>query len=151
MYYKLSVGVKETTIDVAVVSCLGQSIASEPLGNSHMCFPRRYQGTASMSIAPYCITLKELQELKIQLQDLLDHGFVKANGAPIMFVKKKDGSLRLCINYRQLNKLTIKNKIDGLFDQLCGVTVFSKMDLRSGYYQLKMNEADVPKTAFRTR
>ncbi|KAA3464764.1 RNA-directed DNA polymerase-like protein [Gossypium australe] len=104
-----------------------------------------------MSIAPYCITLKELQELKTQLQDLLDHGFVKANGAPIMFVKEKDGSLRLCINYRQLNKLTIKNKIDGLFDQLYGVTIFSKMDLRLGYYLLKMNEADVPKTAFRTR
>ncbi|KAA3464765.1 RNA-directed DNA polymerase-like protein [Gossypium australe] len=105
---------------------------------------------ATIREVPYVFP-EELLRLPSDHEDLLDHGFVRANGAPIMFVKKKDGSLRLCINYRQLNKLTIKNKTDGLSDQLCGVTIFSKMDLRSGYYQLKMNEADVPKTTFRTR
>ena len=77
-------------------------------------------------------------------------------GAPVLFVKKKDGTLRLCIDYRQLNKITIKNKyllprIDDLFDQLREASLFSKIDLRSGYHQLKIKETDVPKTAFRTR
>ncbi|KAA3484385.1 DNA/RNA polymerases superfamily protein [Gossypium australe] len=76
-------------------------------------------------------------------------------GAPILFVKKKDGSLRLCIDYRQLNKVTIKNKyhlphIDGLFDQLKCATIFSNTDLRSGYYQLRLKESDVSKIAFRS-
>ncbi|KAG8492547.1 hypothetical protein CXB51_009994 [Gossypium anomalum] len=101
----------------------------------------------------------ELRELKTQLQELLDKGFIRPSmspwGAPVLFVKKKDGSLRLCIDYRQLNKVTVKNKyplprIDNLFDQLKGAAVFSKIDLRSGYYQLKVKECDVPKTAFRT-
>ncbi|KAL5782564.1 hypothetical protein ACOSP7_007593 [Xanthoceras sorbifolium] len=101
----------------------------------------------------------ELKELKIQLQELLDKGFIRPSvspwGAPVLFVKKKDGSMRLCINYRQLNKLTIKNKyplprIDDLFDQLIGASVFSKIDLRSRYHQLRVKDSDVQKTAFRT-
>ena len=77
-------------------------------------------------------------------------------GAPVLFVKKKDGTLRMCIDYRQINKVTVKNKyplprIEDLFDQLKGAGVFSKIDLRSGYYQLRVKEGDVPKTAFRTR
>ena len=102
----------------------------------------------------------ELKELKAQLQDLLDKGFVRPSvspwGAPVLFVKKKDGSMRLCIDYKELNKRTIKKKyplpiIEDLFDQLREATVFSKIDLRSGYHQIKINEKDVPKTVFRTR
>ena len=94
------------------------------------------------------------------MQELLDKGFIKPSvspwGAPVLFVKKKDGSLRLCIDYRELNKVTIKNKyplprIDDLFDQLQGAGIFSKIDLRSGYHQLKIKEEDRPKSAFRTR
>ena len=101
----------------------------------------------------------ELRELKAQLQELLSKGFIRPSaspwGAPVLFVKKKDGSFRMCIDYRQLNKVTIKNKypiprIDNLFDQLQGACVFSKIDLRSGYHQLKIRATDVPKTAFRT-
>ncbi|KAM2527245.1 hypothetical protein TB1_024521 [Malus domestica] len=102
----------------------------------------------------------ELRELKVQLQELVDKGFIQPStslwGAPILFVRKKDGTLRLCIDYRQLNRVTIKNhyplpRIDDLFDQLRGVCVFSKIDLSSGFYQLKIKNEDVPKTAFRTR
>ena len=102
----------------------------------------------------------ELKELKLQLQELLEKGFIRPSvspwGAPVLFVKKKDGTLRLCIDYRQLNKLTVKNKyplprIDDLFDQLKGASIFSKIDLRSGYHQLRIKDADVHKTAFRTR
>ncbi|KAG8482995.1 hypothetical protein CXB51_021864 [Gossypium anomalum] len=117
-------------------------------------------GTTPISISPYRMAPTELEELKAQLQELTDKGFVRPSfspwGAPVLFVKKKDGSMRLYIDYRQLNKVTIKNKyplprIDDLFDQLKGATVFSKIDLRSGYYQLRVKESDVPKTAFRTR
>ena len=117
-------------------------------------------GTAPISIAPYRMAPTELKELKVQLQELTDKGFVRPSyspwGAPVLFVKKKDGTLRLCIDYRQLNKVTVKNKyplprIDDLFDQLKDATVFSKIDLRSEYYQLRVKESDVPKTVFRTR
>ncbi|KAG8497006.1 hypothetical protein CXB51_008206 [Gossypium anomalum] len=117
-------------------------------------------GTAPISIAPYRMAPAELKELKSQLQELTDKGFVRSSfspwGAPMLFVKKKDGSMRLCVDYLQLNKVTIKNKyplprIDDLFDQLKEATWFSKIDLRSGYYQLRVKESDVPKTAFRTR
>ncbi|KAL0412030.1 UNVERIFIED_CONTAM: Transposon Tf2-11 polyprotein [Sesamum latifolium] len=102
----------------------------------------------------------ELKELKKQLEELLDKGFIRPNlspwGAPVLFVKKKDGSMRLCIDYRQLNRITIKNKyplprIDDLLDQLKGATVFSKIDLRSEYWQLRVEEGSILKTAFRTR
>ncbi|KAL5567827.1 hypothetical protein UlMin_024402 [Ulmus minor] len=117
-------------------------------------------GSAPVSKAPYRMAPAELKELQVQLQELLDKGFIRPShslwGAPVLFVKKKDGSLRMCIDYRELNKLTIKNKyllprIDDLFDQLKGAAKFSKIDLRSGYHQLKIKDSDVPKTAFRTR
>ncbi|KAI0500013.1 hypothetical protein KFK09_018221 [Dendrobium nobile] len=119
-----------------------------------------FPGTAPISKAPYRMAPKELSELKVQLQELVDRGFVRPSvspwGAPVLFVKKKDGTLRMCIDYRDLNKVTIKNKyplprIDDLFDQLSGSSVFSKIDLRSGYYQVKVKETDVVKTAFSTR
>ena len=115
---------------------------------------------APISIPPYRMAPLELQELKKQLQALLDKGFIRPSvspwGAPVLFVKKKDGTLRLCIDYRKLNQVIVKNKyplprIDDLFDQLQGEGVFSKIDLRSGYQQLKVAEQDVLKTAFKTR
>ena len=117
-------------------------------------------GTVPMSRAPYKMAPMELKELKSQLQELLDKGFIRPSvstwGAPVLFVKKKDGTLQMYIDYRQINKVTVKNKyplprIEDLFDQLKGTGVFSKIDLRSGYYQLRVKEVDVPKTAFRTR
>ncbi|KAL0553796.1 hypothetical protein IC582_007700 [Cucumis melo] len=117
-------------------------------------------GTVPISRAPYRMAPAELKELKVQLQELLDKGFIRPSvspwGAPVLFVKKKDGSMRLCIDYRELNKVTVKNRyplprIDDLFDQLQGATVFSKIDLRSGYHQLRIKDEDVPKTAFRSK
>ncbi|KAL0406326.1 UNVERIFIED_CONTAM: Transposon Tf2-12 polyprotein [Sesamum latifolium] len=117
-------------------------------------------GAAPISIAPYKMAPSELKELKKQLEELLDKGFIRPSispwGAPVLFVKKKDGSMRLCVDYGQLNQITIKNKyplprIDDLLDQLKGATVFSKIDLRSGYWQLRIEEGSIPKTAFRTR
>ncbi|XP_028067473.1 uncharacterized protein LOC114270223 [Camellia sinensis] len=108
-------------------------------------------GTQPISKTPYRMSPVEMKELKIQLQDLLDRRFIRSSvspwGAPVLFVKKKDGTLRLCIDYRELNKVTIKNKyplprIDDLFDQLQGAQVFSKIDLRSGYHQLKVKADD---------
>ncbi|GJT92733.1 putative reverse transcriptase domain-containing protein [Tanacetum coccineum] len=101
-----------------------------------------------------------MKELSEQLKELSDKGFIRPSsspwGAPVLFVKKKDGSFRMCIDYRELNKLTVKNRyplprIDDLFDQLQGSSVYSKIDLRSGYHQLRVREEDIPKTAFRTR
>ena len=118
------------------------------------------QRTTPISRTPYRMASTELKELKTQLQDLLDKGFIQPSvspwGAPVLFVKKKDGTLWMCIDYRKINKVTFKNKyplprIEDLFDQLRGASVFLKTDLRSGYYQLRVKEVDVPKTAFRTR
>ncbi|KAK1421343.1 hypothetical protein QVD17_23595 [Tagetes erecta] len=117
-------------------------------------------GTAPIAKSPYRLAPSEMKELMAQLQELLEKGFIQPSsspwGAPILFVKKKDGSLRMCIDYRDLNKVTIKNRyplprIDDLFDQLQGSSYFSKIDLRSGYHQVKVRKEDVPKTAFRTR
>ncbi|KAA3466761.1 DNA/RNA polymerases superfamily protein [Gossypium australe] len=117
-------------------------------------------GTAPVTIAPYRMVPKELTELKAQIQELLDYGFIRPSmspwGALVLFVKKKYETMRMCINYRQLNKLTIKNKypllrIDNLFDQFRRASVFSNIDLRSGYHQLKVKVVNVHKTAFRTR
>ncbi|GJR54475.1 putative nucleotidyltransferase, ribonuclease H [Tanacetum coccineum] len=117
-------------------------------------------GATPIAKTPYRLAPSEMKELMSQLQELLDKGFIHPSsspwGAPILFVKKKDGSMRMCIDYRELNKVTVKNvyplpRIDDLFDQLQGARWFSKIDLRSGYHQLKVREEDIPKTAFRTR
>ncbi|GJZ91380.1 putative reverse transcriptase domain-containing protein [Tanacetum coccineum] len=117
-------------------------------------------GAAPVARAPYRLAPAEMKELAEQLKELSDKGFIRPSsspwGAPILFVKKKDGSFRMCIDYRELNKLTVKNhyplpRIDDLFDQLQGSNIYSKIDLRSGYHQLRVREEDIPKTAFRTR
>jgi hypothetical protein len=117
-------------------------------------------GIAPISKRPYRMPPAKLAELKKQLQELLDKGFIRPStspwGCPALFVKKKDESLRLCVDYRPLNAVTIKNKyllprIDVLFDQLVGSKVFTKIDFRSGYHQIKIRASDIPKTAFSTR
>ncbi|KAK8934991.1 hypothetical protein KSP39_PZI014260 [Platanthera zijinensis] len=117
-------------------------------------------GAKPVSRALYRLAPKEMAELKVQLDELMEQGYVRPSSspwsAPVLFVKKKDGSMRLCIDYRELNKLTEKNKypiprIDDLFDQLVGSSVYSKVDLKSGYYQLRIRECNIPKTAFSTR
>ncbi|KAJ0525561.1 putative nucleotidyltransferase, Ribonuclease H [Helianthus annuus] len=117
-------------------------------------------GAAPIARAPYRLAPTEMKEPRTQLDELLAKGFIRPSsspwGAPVLFVKKKDGSMRLCIDYRELNKVTIKNRyplprIDDLFDQLQGASYFSKIDLRSGYHQLRVRDEDVHKTAFRTR
>jgi hypothetical protein len=117
-------------------------------------------GMAPISRRPYKMTPKELAELKVQLNELLDNGYIHPSsspwGCPTLFVKKKDKSLRQCVDYRPLNVVIIKNKypfprIDILFDQLAGARVFSKVDFRSGYHQIKIRPEDVPKTVFSTR
>ncbi|GKF14539.1 putative reverse transcriptase domain-containing protein [Tanacetum coccineum] len=115
---------------------------------------------APVARAPYRLAPSEMKELSKQLQELSDKGFIRPSfspwGAPVLFVKKKDGLFRMCIDYHELNKLTVKNhyplpRIDDLFDQLQGSSIYSKIDLRSGYHQLRVREQDIPKTAFRTR
>ncbi|GKF95565.1 putative reverse transcriptase domain-containing protein, partial [Tanacetum coccineum] len=96
-----------------------------------------------------------MKELSEQLKELSDKGFIRPNsspwGAPVLFVKKKDGSFRMCIDYWELNKMTVKNRYHDLFDQLQGSSVYSKINLRSGYHQLRVREKDILKTVFRTR
>ncbi|GKD71906.1 putative reverse transcriptase domain-containing protein [Tanacetum coccineum] len=110
--------------------------------------------------APYRLAPSKMQELSNQHQELADRGFIRPStlpwGAPVLFVKKKEESFRMCIDYRELNKLIVKNRyplprIDDLFDQLQNSSVYSKIDLRSGYHQLRVRDEDIPKTAFRTR
>ena len=119
-----------------------------------------HPGTSPISITPHRMAPVELQELRVQLQELLDKGFIRTStspwGAPVLFAKKKGKTLRLCINYRQLNNVMIQNryplpKIDDLFEQWRGARVYFKIDLRTGYHQLRVRETDIPKTAFRTR
>jgi hypothetical protein len=117
-------------------------------------------GTAPIARSPYKMSWDELAELKIQLKDLLDKGYTRPSsspwGCPTLFVSKKDKELRLCVDYRLLNAVTIKNKyplshINILFDQLMEAQVFSKIDVRYGYHQIKIHAEDIPKAAFSMR
>ncbi|GJV21733.1 putative reverse transcriptase domain-containing protein [Tanacetum coccineum] len=117
-------------------------------------------GAAPVARAPYRLAPSEMKELSEQLQELSDKGFIRPSsspwGAPVLFVKKKDGSFRMCIDYRELNKLTVKNRyplprIDDLFDQLQGSSIYSKIDLRSGYHQLRVREQDIPNSVWPLR
>ena len=118
-----------------------------------------HPGTSPISMTPHGMAPVELQELRVRLQELLDKGFIRPStspwGSPVLFAKKNEKTLRLCIDYRQLNRVTIKNRfplpgIDDLFDQLRGARVYSKIDLHTGYHQLRVRETDIPKKAFRT-
>jgi hypothetical protein len=117
-------------------------------------------GLAPISKSHYRMSLSELTEPKIQLQELLDKEYIRSSvspwGAPVLFVKNKDETLRLCIDYRQLNKMTIKNKyplhrINDLFDQVGGAKIFSKLDIRSSYHQVMIKYEDISKTTFQMR
>jgi hypothetical protein len=117
-------------------------------------------GAGPVAKSPYRMSSDELDELKKQLKKLLEQGFVRPSaspwGSPVLFVEKKDGTKRMCIDYRTLNSMTIKNKyplprIKDLLDRLKKAKFFSKIDLRSGYHQMKIREQDIPKTAFTTR
>ena len=119
-----------------------------------------HPGISPISMTPHRMASVELQELRVQRQELLDKGFIRPSTssweAPVLFSKKKDKTLRPCIDYRQLNRVTIKNRyplprIDDLFDQLRGARVYSKVDLRTDYHQLRVRETDIPKTTLRTR
>jgi hypothetical protein len=116
--------------------------------------------TAPIANAPYKMSHVEMKELMIQLQGLLDKGYIRPStspwGCPTLFVIKKDKELRLCVDYQPLNIVTIKNNyplscIDIMFDQLAGAQVFYKIDLRSGYHHIKIHAKDIPMTAFTTR
>ena len=113
-----------------------------------------HPGTSPISMTPHRMAPAELQELKVQLQELLNNGFIKPStspwGASVLFAKKKDKTIRLCIDYRQLNRVMIKNRypllrIVDLFIQLRGARVYSKIDLRIGYHQLRVRETDIPR------
>jgi hypothetical protein len=117
-------------------------------------------GTPPISKRPYRMSVNELVELKKQIVELQAKRFIRPSsspwGAPVLFVEKKDGTQQMCIDYRSFNEVTIKNKyplprIEDLFDQIKGAGVFSKIDLRSRYHQLRIRESDIPKTAFHTR
>ena len=119
-----------------------------------------HPGTLPISMPPHRMAPVELQELRVQLQGLLDKGFMKPStspwGTPVLFAKKKGKTLRLCVDYRQWNRVMIQNRyllprIDDLFDHLRGARVYPKIDLRAGYHQLRVRDTDIHKTAFRMR
>jgi hypothetical protein len=117
-------------------------------------------GTAPISKRPYRMSVEELKELKKQLTELQEVGYIRLSSSPwgalVLFVQKKDGSQRMCVDYRSLNDVTVKNnyllpRIEDLFDQMRGARVFSKIDLRSGYHQMKVRPSNIPKTVFSTQ
>ncbi|GJT99798.1 putative reverse transcriptase domain-containing protein [Tanacetum coccineum] len=159
------VGNAGTNPDSNVVTELGSSmgiIGMDWLTKNHAVIDcgQEDHSTAPVARAPYRLAPSKMKELSEQLQELSDKGFIRPSsspwGASVLFVKKKDESFRMCIDYQELNKLTVKNhyplpRIDDLFDQLQGSIFYSKIDLRLSYHQLRVREGDIPKMAFRTR
>nr|GEX36853.1 putative reverse transcriptase domain, ribonuclease H-like domain, aspartic peptidase domain protein [Tanacetum cinerariifolium] len=146
--------------DVPIVRDFPEDLSSIPPARQVEFQIALVPGAAPVARAPYRLAPSEMKQLAEQLQELFDKGFIRPSssswGSPVLFVKKKDGSFRLCINYRELKKLTVKNRyplpiIDDLFDQLQGSSVYSKIDMRSGYHQLRVHKEDILKTVFRTR
>jgi hypothetical protein len=153
-----------STMDVRIVSEFSDVFLEELLGvppDREIKFViELVPGTAPIFKRLYRMVANQLAELKEQLQELLDKGYICPSaspwGAPVIFMPKNDDTQRMCVDYRSLNEVTIKNKyplprIDDIFDQLKEACVFSKIDLRSGYHQLKIRATDIPKTAFITR
>jgi hypothetical protein len=153
-----------STLDIRIVSefldVFSEELSGMPPNREIEFVIELIPGTAPIFKRPYRMAANQLAELTEQLQELLDKGYVRPSaspwGAPVIFVPKKDGMQRMCINYRALNEVTIMNmypllRIDDLFDQLKGACVFSKIDLRPGYHQLKIRASDIPKTTFITR
>ena len=151
---------RSTSSSVRVCGCFPDELPGLP--------PRRvvdfgielHPGTTPISMTLHSMASVELQELRVQLQELLDKGFIRPStslwGASVLVAKKRGKTLRLCIGYRQCNRVTIKNRyplprIDDSFDQLRGARVYSKIDLRTSYHQLRVRDTHIPKTAFRTR
>ncbi|GJX51258.1 putative reverse transcriptase domain-containing protein [Tanacetum coccineum] len=139
-----------------VIAC-DEKIICIPYGDEALIV--QVPGVAHVARAPYRLAPSKLQELSTQLQELSNKGFIRPSsspwGTPVLFFKKKDGSFQMCIDYCELNKLTVKNRyplprINDLFDQLQGSRVYSKINLRSGYHQLRVQGEDIPKTAFQT-
>jgi hypothetical protein len=137
-----------------------QEVPGLPLKRDIDFFVNLMPGAAPMSKSPYRMSTSELKELQMQLEELLKKGYihpsVSAWGASVLFMKKKDGTLRLCIDFRQLNKVTVKNKyplprIDDLFDQLKDANTFLKIYIKSRYHQVRIKDEDISKTSFRTR
>nr|GEX09179.1 putative reverse transcriptase domain-containing protein [Tanacetum cinerariifolium] len=169
--FDVIIGMDWLTTYHAVIVC-DEKIVRVPFGIETLiirCLPPTRQvefqidlipGAAPVARAPYRLAPSEMKDLSDQLQELSDKGFIRPSsspwGAPVLFVKKKDGSFWMCIDYQELNRLTVKNRyplsrIDDLFDQLRGSSIYSKIDLRSGYHQLRVREEDIPETTFRTR
>jgi hypothetical protein len=162
-YYKKSVS--GPTLDQVPVVCEYPDVFPEELPGMPPDWDIEFiielvPGTAPIAQRAYRMNPQELEELKRQLVDMLSKGLIHPRaspwGSPVLFVDKRDGTIRLCVDYRKLTDVTIKNKyplpkIEDLFDQLNGAKVFSKIDLHTGYHQLKVRESDIPKTAFTTR
>jgi hypothetical protein len=159
---------KEATKVVSLHKCIKQVLEEFPDVMPEELPPRRQvdhaievmPGVAPPTKAPYRMNHEELKELKVQLEELLAKGYIKHSkspyGAPVLFVHKKDGTLKMCMDYRAFNKVTVKNRyplpwIDDLFDRLLGAKMFSKIDLRFGYYQIRIAQGDEEKTACHTR
>ena len=151
---------RSTSSGLRICGCFSDELPGLPLHRDVDFGIELHPGISPISMTPHRMALVELQELRVQLQELLEKGFIRPStslwGASILIAKKKGKTLRLCVDYRQWNRIMIQNRyllprIDDLFDQLRGARVYPKIDLRAGYHQLRVRDTDIPKTAFRMR